>query len=180
MPTHHKNNPQEFTQDLRQYIDRYKEVGTPYRNRSKWASEHERYNRFTPIMHVVFKEFNENYMTIRKTLPMICAVSENCDGEAVEWAAKRLDRRKENRKILMVLSDGCPSIGISTGRQLSSHLESVVKKAEDSGIEVIGIGILSQYVENFYKTHTVIEKIEQISSKIYSVLLEKLRNKRMK
>ena len=76
--------------------------------------------------------------------------AKNVDGESLLWAAKRLLKRPEDRKILIVQSDGFPNCPVLPGESrlaLSEHLSAVVPRVEATGIEVIGIGIMDDAVK---------------------------------
>jgi len=136
------------------------------------------YNRFSPLHHIIVKTFQENYFNVRELIPLIDSHSSNCDGESVEWAAKRLSVQKEQRKILIVMSDGMPASGASDTSLLHSHLKEVVKGIEKSEIEVIGIGILTDAVKQFYESNVTIYNVNEIAASVFKVLFEKLRAKR--
>ena len=73
-------------------------------------------------------------------------LKENIDGEAISWAFNRLKKRKEERKILMVISDGAPvddsTLSVNSGDFLEKHLKKIVKFIENkSDIEILAIGI---------------------------------------
>ena len=134
------------------------------------------YNRSLPLWHTIIKEFNENYLNSRKLVQFMEARCDNIDGESVEWAAKRLIERREQRKILFVLSDGYPASTTSSSRLLVKDLKEKVKAIEKAGIEIIGVGIIDDAPKKLYPTSVIIEDIDNISSSIYKALLQKLRN----
>ena len=73
-------------------------------------------------------------------------LKENIDGEAIQWAYNRLSKRKEDRKILMVISDGAPvddsTLSVNSGDFLEKHLKKIVKFIESRrDIEILAIGI---------------------------------------
>lgn len=134
------------------------------------------YNRFEPLLHTVIKSFNENYFSVRELIPLITSRNNNIDGEAVDWALKRLSEQRESRKILFVLSDGQPAARTSNSYLLIEDLKEKVKKGEKAGIEIIGIGMLTDAPKKFYTNHIQINELEEISTKIYQTLLNKLKN----
>ena len=85
----------------------------------------------------------------------------NCDPEAVAWAADRLSQRREKRRILIVFSDGFPA-AISDVEIMQVALKANVKKISKSEMEVVGIGILSDSVKHFYPDHVVINRISDL------------------
>ena len=96
--------------------------------------------------------------------------SANNDADALMWGYRELSKRKEMRKILIVLSDGCPagSWGRSSG---DSNLRHVTKQIEDEGkIELIGVGICSDAVQSYYKNFKVLNKPEDINTTLFNVI----------
>ena len=144
----------------------------------RWNGSHNTsiYNRFYPTRHVIIKSFNENYLNMREFIPAMDAEESNIDGEALEWSLKRLSLQRQQRKIQIILSDGRPACSYADDTLLEKDLREKAYKAEKAGIEVIGIGILTDYPKKFYPTAVHIEKIEEMSSKIYEALLQKIKN----
>ena len=94
-----------------------------------------------------------------------CCGRENCDGVSVRWAGKRLMKRPENKKILMVLSDGFPafSVGIDASRDVAyQYLPDVIQGLSDTGMHVVGIGIKSDAVKHYYPKWVVLRDIEEL------------------
>jgi len=134
------------------------------------------YNRVEPLMHIIIKEFNENYYNVRKLLSLMVATNNNIDNESIVWAARRLIERQEERKILFVLSDGLPNGSYTDCKLLGKDLKEKVSQIEKSGIEVVGIGLKTNAPRSFYPTCACIENINQISIEVYRVLAQKLMN----
>lgn len=136
------------------------------------------YNRFEGLHHLIFKGFDENFHTVKNRLLRIHAGKNNGDPESVWWAACRLSRRKEQRKILIVMSDGRPAMSYSCDiRILEAELKKVVKKIIDAGIEVYGIGIYTDAPKSFYPEYSVISKEKSdIATAVYECLSKKLMN----
>ena len=92
-------------------------------------------------------------------------LKENIDGEAISWAFNRVRKRKEKRKILMVISDGAPvddsTLSVNSGDFLEKHLKKVVKFIEtQSDVEILAIGIghdVSRYYDKAIKITDVHE-----------------------
>ena len=86
-------------------------------------------------------------------------LKENIDGEAISWAFSRLNKRKEERKILMVISDGAPvddsTLSVNSGDFLEKHLKKMVKFIENkTNVEILAIGIghdVSRYYDRAIK-----------------------------
>ena len=133
------------------------------------------YNRFEPLLLTIIKDFNENYSNIRNLIPMMDPSRNTPTNEAFKWGCKRLIQRKENRKLLLTIEDGWPSLDNSNKNLLEKDLIENIAKAEKDGIEIIGIGLLSSSVENLYKNSIVINEIDQISIRVYEALLKTLK-----
>lgn len=131
-----------------------------------------RFNRYgTGLNHMVFKSFDSN------DLSGICNAKAggcNADGESITWAAKRLAERKEKRKIMIVLSDGQPSYGGANHEVLAGDLKRVINLMPKSGIEPIGIGILTSDVTLFYDDNIVVNDISKLSTTVISKLAKLL------
>ena len=101
-------------------------------------------------------------------------LKENIDGEALMWAHNRLIGRAEQRKILMVISDGAPvddsTLSVNAGNYLERHLRHVIEEIEDkSTVELAAIGI-GHDVTRYYRRAVTIVDAEQLGG----VMLEKL------
>lgn len=143
------------------------------------------YSRFTPLNVPVFKAFSEKWgPTCFKRLALYAMderydyLRENADGECVEIAAKRLMKESARGKMLIVLSDGAPCCGSSFSydpRAMSNHLKTTVKKIENAGVKVVGIGIQTNSVAEFYKDYAILSDItklpQEVISKIKGVML---------
>jgi hypothetical protein len=95
--------------------------------------------------------------------------SANNDADAVMWAYRELKKRKEERRILIVLSDGCPAGSwIGSG---SSNLSMVTEQIEKEGqIELYGVGIESDAVETYYSNTEVLESSEEINAALFNII----------
>ena len=96
----------------------------------------------------------------------------NSDGESILWAMARLTKRKEKRKILIVLSDGSPA---STTGDADFFTQHVIGEIEKSGIvEIYGIGIMDTNVKRLYKEHAVINEASELESALLKVIEHKI------
>lgn len=133
------------------------------------ADRKQQYSRTSSLYIPIFKEFDERITTTVKenlaSLPSASFMHSNVDGESVEIAAVRLSKRKEERKILIVLSDGNPAC---SGNQadIEAHLKATVKKVMKSGIEVLGIGIMDRSVQQYYPKNVVISKLQELPTTV--------------
>jgi len=105
--------------------------------------------RLNDLRHIIYKSADNNWRQSKKNLGLMLKeglLKENIDGEAILWAFNRLKKRKEERKILMVISDGAPvddsTLSVNSGDFLEKHLKKVVKNIqENSEFEILAIGI---------------------------------------
>ena len=100
----------------------------------------------------------------------------NPDGENILWAHDRLIKRKEKKKVLIVMSDGNPcASGSSTG--LAGFTQKVITEIEKAGVvDIYGLGLSDDAVRHFYQSHDVVVSPEEIPSKLLSLLDRKLIN----
>lgn len=138
--------------------------------------EARRYSRFEPLMMPVFKEFDEPFSDrSRETLAALhdgqYRLDQNVDGECVRIAADRLLLRAEQRKIMIVLSDGSPCSHAS-GVTLSNHMVEVSKEVAKEGVELFGIGIETDSVHRFYDHCDVINNLRDLGATVVGKLSE--------
>ena len=100
----------------------------------------------------------------------------NPDGEYILWSYDRLIKRKEKRKIMIVMSDGSPAA--SKGMMgLGKFTEKVIKEIEHSKIvDIYGLGICSRAVEAYYSSQSVVSEPDEIPSKLLELIERKLLN----
>jgi cobaltochelatase CobT len=141
------------------------------KSRKLWESSGKPSNpgRLSDLRHIIYKNANQSFKKSRVNLGLMLKegiLKENIDGEALIWAKKRLDARNEQRKILMIISDGTP-VDDSTNSNnqndiLSNHLHHVIAKIEKhSDIEITAIGI-GHDVKSFYKNSLTISNIDDL------------------
>lgn len=111
----------------------------------------------TPF-HAIFKSWDSDDA---RSLMRIDGLAQNLDGEAVLWAAQRLARRPEKRKVLFVLSDGQPA-GSRDNAQGAAYLEESIARIIAAGIETYGIGIQSEAVRQYYPLWWKADKAESL------------------
>ena len=135
--------------------------------------------RLNDLRHIVYKGADTHWRQAKNNLGLMLKeglLKENIDGEAISWAYNRLKKRKEERKIMMVISDGAPvddsTLSVNSGDFLERHLKKMVKFIENkTKIEVLAIGIghdVSRYYNKAIKINDVNElgdvMISQLSS----------------
>ncbi|MDR3424385.1 MAG: cobaltochelatase subunit CobT [Alphaproteobacteria bacterium] len=126
--------------------------------------------RLNDLRHIVYKSADQPWRHARKNLGLMLReglLKENIDGEALLWAAQRLLARPEQRKILMVISDGAPvddsTLSVNPGNYLEQHLRSVIAWIEDrTDIELTAIGI-GHDVTRTYRRAVTIADTEQLA-----------------
>ena len=100
------------------------------------------------------------------------STSANDDADAIHWAWHQLMQRKEERKMLIVLSDGCPTSGYAGGWG-DAELKHLVKMIEERGdVDIYGIGICSNAVERYYTNHKIIQSPEEINQALFECIRE--------
>jgi cobaltochelatase CobT len=125
--------------------------------------------RLNDLRHIVYKSADAPWRRARRNLGLMMReglLKENIDGEAVLWAHDRLLARPEQRKILMVISDGAPvddsTLSVNTGNPLERHLREVIATIETtSPVELIAIGI-GHDVTRWYRRAVTVNDAEQL------------------
>ncbi|HEY7863891.1 MAG TPA: cobaltochelatase subunit CobT, partial [Thermoanaerobaculia bacterium] len=133
--------------------------------------------RLNDLRHIIYKPADAPWRRARKNLGLMMReglLKENIDGEALDWAHKRLLGRPEQRRILMVISDGAPvddsTLSVNPGNYLERHLRYVIEEIETrSPVELIAIGI-GHDVTRYYRRAVTIVDAEELGG----VMTEKL------
>ena len=145
--------------------------------------------RLNDLRHIIYKSADTNWRQSKKNLGLMLKeglLKENIDGEAILWAFNRLKKRKEERKILMVISDGAPvddsTLSVNSGDFLEKHLKKVVKTIQDNkDFEILAIGIghdVSRYYKKAIKI-TDVQELGDVMIKQLSQMFEKKPKKRI-
>ncbi len=135
--------------------------------------------RLNDLCHIIYKSADTPWRRAKNNLGLMLKegiLKENIDGEAILWAHNRLKKRKEERKIIMVISDGAPvddsTLSVNSGNYLEQHLKKVVKWIEDSkDIEISAIGI-GHDVSNYYKQAIKIADVQELGDAMVDRLVE--------
>ncbi len=133
--------------------------------------------RLNDLRHVIYKAADTHWRQSKKNLGLMLKeglLKENIDGEAINWAYNRLKKRKEERKILMVISDGAPvddsTLSVNSGDFLEKHLKKIVKFIEEkSEIEILAIGI-GHDVSRYYNKAIKITDVNELGDVMISQL----------
>ncbi|HEX8217444.1 MAG TPA: cobaltochelatase subunit CobT [Allosphingosinicella sp.] len=150
-------------------------------SREKWLGEGRPANpgRLNDLRHIVYKQADEPWRRARRNLGLMMReglLKENIDGEALLWAHNRLIARSEERKILMVISDGAPvddsTLSVNSGTYLERHLRQIINWIEArSPIELIAIGI-GHDVTRYYSRAVTIMDAEQLGGTMIGQLAD--------
>jgi cobaltochelatase CobT len=133
--------------------------------------------RLNDLRHVIYKSADAPWRRARRNLGLMMReglLKENIDGEALDWAHQRLLARREQRRILMMISDGAPvddtTLSVNSGNYLEKHLRQVIEQIETrSPVELIAIGI-GHDVTRYYRRAVTIVDAEELGG----VMTEKL------
>ncbi len=129
--------------------------------------------RLNDLRHIVYKSADAPWRRARKNLGLMLregVLKENIDGEALLWAHDRLIARNEQRRILMVISDGAPvddsTLSVNSGNYLEKHLRDVIEYVETkSPVELIAIGI-GHDVTRYYRRAVTIMDAEELGGAV--------------
>ena len=135
--------------------------------------------RLNDLRHIIYKTADSPWRRARRNLALMMReglLKENIDGEALAWAHKRLLGRPEQRRILMMISDGAPvddsTLSVNSGSYLEHHLRQVIHEIENrSPIELIAIGI-GHDVTRYYKRAVTITDPSELAGAMTDKLVE--------
>nr|WP_202390242.1 cobaltochelatase subunit CobT [Tsuneonella aeria] len=150
-------------------------------SREAWLSEGKpaQPGRLNDLRHIVYKRADEPWRRARRNLGLMMReglLKENIDGEALLWAHERLLARPEDRRILMVISDGAPvddsTLSVNSAGYLEQHLRKVIDWIEkQSPVQLAAIGI-GHDVTRYYRRSVTIMDVEQLGGTITEQLAE--------
>ncbi len=126
--------------------------------------------RLNDLRHIVYKQADAPMRRTRDNLGLMMKeglLKENIDGEALEWAHRRLERRPEQRRIMMVISDGAPvddsTLSVNASNYLEKHLRDVIAMIERrKQVELLAIGI-GHDVTRYYHRAVTITDVDQLA-----------------
>ncbi len=141
-------------------------------SRERWlgAGRAQQPGRLNDLRHIIYKSADAPWRRARANLGLMMKeglLKENIDGEALEWAHRRMMARQEQRKILMVISDGAPvddsTLSVNPANYLEKHLRDVIAMVEKKkAVELIAIGI-GHDVTRYYSRAVTITDVEQLA-----------------
>ncbi|MCP5151125.1 MAG: cobaltochelatase subunit CobT [Ectothiorhodospiraceae bacterium] len=150
-------------------------------SRERWLAGGKKPNagRLNDLRHIVYKSADAPWRRARKNLGIMLRegiLKENIDGEALLWAHERLLARPEQRRILMVISDGAPvddsTLSVNQSNYLEQHLRQVIEYIErDSPVELLAIGI-GHDVTRYYRRAVTLVDAEQLGGAVMEQLAE--------
>jgi len=125
-------------------------IGTTTKYPGQKAPELDGFSRTNPIVYDHYKNYEDQWPVVRERLMNMASYEHNIDGEAVEYAARRLMTRQEERKIVFSLCDGEPCGGQNNDHVLATNITRVATIARKMGVEVYGVGIGTKNPGKFY------------------------------
>ena len=133
--------------------------------------------RLNDLRHIIYKAADTHWRQAKNNLGLMLKeglLKENIDGEAISWAFSRIQKKKEERKILMVISDGAPvddsTLSVNSGDFLEKHLKKTVKFIEDkTDVEILAIGI-GHDVSRYYNRAIKITDVNELGDVMISQL----------
>ena len=141
-------------------------------SREKWLQDGraQQPGRLNDLRHIIYKSADAPWRRVRPNLGLMMKeglLKENIDGEALEWAHRRMVARPEQRKILMVISDGAPvddsTLSVNPANYLEKHLRDVIAMVEKrKAVELLAIGI-GHDVTRYYERAVTITDVEQLA-----------------
>ena len=141
------------------------------KSRELWNNNNKPKNpgRLNDLRHIIYKNADTQWRRSKKNLGLMLKeglLKENIDGEAILWAFNRLKKREEERKILMVISDGAPvddsTLSVNSGDFLEKHLKKIVKFIENkTDVEILAIGI-GHDVSRYYSKAIKIADVQEL------------------
>jgi cobaltochelatase CobT len=151
------------------------------KSRKKWIEDGKPANpgRLNDLRHIIYKAADAPWRRARRNLGLMMReglLKENIDGEALLWAHNRLLARPEQRRILMVISDGAPvddsTLSVNAGNYLERHLRAVIEEIETrSPVELLAIGI-GHDVTRYYRRAVTIIDAEELGTVMTGELAE--------
>ena len=142
-------------------------------SREKWVKAGYPTNpgRLNDLRHIIYKSADMPWRRSRRNLGLMMRkglLKENIDGEALIWAYNRLRARPEQRKVLMMISDGAPiddsTLSTNPGRFLEKHLRAVIEQIQNhSSVELVAIGIGHDVVQYYDRAATIVD-VSQLAS----------------
>jgi cobaltochelatase CobT len=156
-------------------------------SREKWMKNNKPVlpGRLNDLRHIIYKSADTPWRQAKKNMGLMLKeglLKENIDGEALKWAYSKVIKRKEERKILMVISDGAPVDDSTLSANTSSYLEDNLKKTvkwieKNSSVELLAIGI-GHDVTRYYDKAIKIADVQDLGDVMINELTDLFTNKK--
>ena len=150
-------------------------------SRERWLAQGKKRNagRLNDLRHIIYKSASQPWRRARRNLGLMLReglLKENIDGESLEWAHKRLLDCPEQRRILMVISDGAPvddsTLSVNSSNYLERHLRQVIERIEGQNtVELLAIGI-GHDVTRYYRRAVTLVDAEQLGGTVMEQLAD--------
>jgi len=157
------------------------------KSRESWVSNNmpQKPGRLNDLMHIIYKTPEDTLKKIDYNFALMLKdglLKENIDGESLLWALSRIWNRNEERKILMVISDGAPvddsTISANSSNYLENHLKKVIKFIENkTNVEIIAVGI-GHNVNKYYKKAITINNPDQLGGTMINNFIDLFNTKK--
>ncbi len=157
-------------------------------SREKWMKNEKPLfpGRLNDLRHIIYKSADTPWRQAKLNMGLMLKeglLKENIDGEALKWAFNKMNNRKEERKILMVISDGAPvddsTLSTNSSDYLENHLRNVVKWIENnSTVELLAIGI-GHDVTRYYKKAIKIADVQDLGDVMINELSDLFTEKKV-
>jgi len=132
--------------------------------------------RIAPLRHTYFKHFNESFRSVSGRFDGMRTTSMTPLGESILFAARELALRREERKVLFVITDGRPGVGLGDDSATFEHAKTSVKRVERAGIDVALVGIKSECVHALHHRSVDIKVIDDLPKTVMRQLHSLLAN----
>ncbi|MEE9255621.1 MAG: VWA domain-containing protein [bacterium] len=126
-----------------------------------------RHIRHSPLQHRIYKAFDEPFQNIKNRLVNIYPRFNNWDEEHLQFAYRRLIQQPEEKKVIIITSDGQPNGD-------ASHLIETVHRLEKLGVRVVGVGVVDPFVEQIYPNYIVVQHLDQLAEELVAILRREL------
>jgi len=134
------------------------------------SDELEKSYRFAPLIHERYKRFDESFRKISGRFESMRTHCLTPLGESMLFAARELAKRPEPRKVLLVLTDGRPSVSLGDDEITFNHAKSTISRIEKAGIDVALVGIMESCVRELHDRAVVVDTLESLPGAVMAQL----------
>lgn len=138
------------------------------------------FHRFEPLNIYEFKRYDEQLFEGRLGMSCIrkCVAGNNSDADAIYDTFRRIKGRPEQKKVMIVMSDGQPACATNDENSCCNALRASIKMVEDNGIDVFGIGIMDDAVSYYYPKYSVVNSLEDLPTTTMDFMAKSLLGQR--